>query len=384
MSSGAREPEGNPQLLGIIRREIAERGRITFERFMELALYHPAHGYYSAGGPRIGPEGDYYTSTDVSPLFGATLGRQVVEMWELLGRPDPFHVVEHGAGKGLLAADLLGWAGAAHPEFYRAVRYLIVEVSPAARERQREHLWRLPVSWADDADLEEDSVIGVCLSNELADALPFHRIRMTGAGIDELWVVDDGLALGLAPGEPSDRRLESYVERWGGALRPGQQAEVNLRAIDWARRVVRSLRRGFFLTIDYGGRAEEVHGPDHPDGTLACYYRHTRNRDPLRRVGEQDITAHVNFSALAEAVREAGGEVTGYTTQGYFLAALGIGEAVEWALRRAKSAREFEQARAQVEELVRPDGLGGFKVLVAHKGLMSPVLRGLSLLSEEI
>ena len=127
-----------------------------------------------------------------------------------------------------------------------------------------------------------------------------------------------------------------------------------------------------------------MHGPDHPEGTLACYYRHTRNRDPLRRVGEQDITAHVNFSALAEAVREAGGEVTGYTTQGYFLAALGIGEAVEWALRRAKSAREFEQARAQVEELVRPDGLGGFKVLVAHKGLMSPMLRGLSLLSEEI
>ncbi|MDP9382574.1 MAG: SAM-dependent methyltransferase [Chloroflexota bacterium] len=368
----------------LIRREVRAHGRITFERFMEHALYHPVWGYYTSGATRIGAQGDYYTSPDVSPLFGATLGRQIHEMWTLMGEPAEFTVVEWGAGKGLLAADVLGWAGAAHPRFFQALRYLIVEVSPGLRAAQRERLRGLPARWMAESDIPPRSVTGCFISNEVADALPFHRVRGNDGELTELWVVDRDGTLGEDPGEPSTPELGAYLDASGTPLSNGQTAEINLRAPDWILRQVEALLSGWVLAIDYGGTAPGLYGGRYPHGTLACYYRHTRGTDPFERIGEQDITAHVNFSALARAVRDAGGEVAGYTTQAFFLAALGLGEGLLFAQARASTAGEWDRERAAVEQLIRPDGLGGFRVLVARKGAPATPLRGLSLQNDPL
>lgn len=369
----------DPHLLEIIRAELRERGALTFARYMELALYHREHGYYSATGPRIGPGGDYYTSADVSPLFGAAIGRQLHEMWGTLGRPDPFTVLEYGAGKGTLAADILGWAGAARPDFYVATRYLVRELSPGMRAYQREALRRLPVRWVEPGDLRPGSLAGCVLSNEVADALPFHRVRVTDGELRELWVAAAGERLVERGGEPSTPALRAALDADGVALAEGQTAEINLRAPAWIAEQIALLDRGYALTIDYGDVAPGLYGRRRPNGTLACYYRHARNAEPFERVGRQDITAHVNFTALSRAVRAAGGQVAGYTTQGFFLASLGLGEALVARQAGGADTRAWERERAAVEQLIRPDGLGGFRVLIARKGTEPRPLRGLAL-----
>ncbi len=374
----------NQELLALITEKARQEGAITFARYMGLALYHPQLGYYSRAKPRIGPEGDYYTSTDVSPLFGATIGRQVLQMWELLGRPRPFHVVEHGAGKGLLAADLLGWAGAAHPDLFGAIKYTVVEISAGLRAYQQEKLKRLPVTWAEPGSLRPDTITGCLLSNEVADALPVHRVRCVGGQLRELCVVAGEQGLREEPGPLSTPLLATYLDEHGIAIKHGQTAEISLEAPQWMRSQVRALHRGWVLTVDYGGPAAEVYGPGNPDGTLTCYYRHTTNREPFERVGEQDLTAHVNFSALARAAREEEGQVEGLTSQAYFLAALGLGEALQWSVGRASSQKEFERDRNAVEELIRPDGLGSFKVLLCSKGVGPHSPTGLSLARQEV
>lgn len=370
--------EDEHDLRELILAEIRSAGPITFERYMELALYHPQLGYYSGARPRIGADGDYYTSTDVSPLFGATIGRQLREMWEALKRPAPFTIVEYGAGKGLLAADVLGWAGATHPDFYAAVEYQIIERSPGMRRYQQQRLGTLPVRWV-EGDALLGGHIGCAISNEVADALPFHRIRQVDGVLLELWVgASDGiLREELRP--PSTPELQGYLDGAGVALCEGHTAEINLRATTWMHAQLDGLRSGFVLTVDYGATADRLYDGRYPAGTLACYYRHTQNTAPFERIGKQDITAHVDFSTLARAVRDAGAEVTGYTTQGYFLAALGLGDALTDGERRHLSPREFERERIAIEQLIRPNGLGGFRVLIAHKGIEQPSLRGIAL-----
>ena len=375
--------ESSHDLRELILAEIRSTGPITFERFLDLALYHPQLGYYSSTVPRIGPEGDFYTSTDVSPLFGATIGRQLREMWDVLERPSPFTILEYGAGKGLLAADVLGWAGAAHADFYAAIDYQIVERSPGLRHYQADRLGALPIRWVEDGILPVGQV-GCTISNEVADALPFHRIRQVQGVLRELWVNESDGFLRDQPGPLSTPRLAAYLDDAGITLQDGQTAEINLNAAAWMRSQLDILRKGFALTIDYGTTADRLYGGHFPEGTLACYHQHARNTEPFERVGLQDITAHVDFTALARAVRDAGAEVTGYTTQAYFLAALGLGDALASGDQRYASAQDFERERAAIEQLIRPDGLGGFRVLVAHKGIERPTLRGLSLHTEPL
>lgn len=368
----------------LIREELATDGRMTFARYLGLVLYHPRFGYYSSDSPPIGPDGDFYTSTDVSPLFGAAIGRQLYEMWCLLGHPDPFSVLEYGAGKGLLAADVLGWTGAAHPDMFRSISYLIVEISSSLRRRQAERLIGLPVSWMPQDAIEPGSLTGCVLSNEVADALPFHRVQQLDGELRELWVVEGHKSLREEPQELSTPALREYLSRHGVQLRDGQKAEVRLAAAPWARAQVAALNRGFVLTIDYGDLSDRLYTADRFEGSLRCYYRHTSNQEPFVRIGEQDITAHVNFSDLVNAYRTAGAEITGFTTQAFFLASLGLGEALAGAQERALTRDEWERDRNAVQQLILPDGLGSFKVLLTHKGVENPQLRGLSLASAQI
>lgn len=382
------QPDSNGrtrELRSLLVAEIAANGPITFARFMDLALYHPEHGYYTAGPPPVGPDGDYFTSSDVSPLFGAALGRQMHDLWLGLGSPARFDVLELGAGRGLLAGDLLSWSRAAQPDFFAALRYSILEVSPRLRQLQATTLRGFPVNWMPQDRLPPLSLHGCCLSNEVADALPFHRVRLTSDGLRETYVDVEGDKFREVLGPLSSPEVEPYVARYCPDIRPGQAVEACPSALGWMQQQVDALARGMVLVIDYGGTSADLCASARIDGTPACYHRHTLNREPLTRIGQQDITAHVNFTALAEAGLRAGGEIAGYTSQATFLTSTGLGDVLQaaWTAENDEQST-FARTRSEVEALIRPDGLGAFRVLAISKGLSGVRLRGFAFQSDPV
>jgi SAM-dependent MidA family methyltransferase len=373
-----------PAVLALIRDEIAAHGPITFARFMDLALYAPGAGYYMRDADRIGARGDFYTSGNVHTLFGEMIARQLDEM-ALLAGESPFTVIEQGAGRGALAFDIVK-ALSASPRG-AAFRYVIVEKSPAMIARQRQLLESFLasglVTWADA--LPSTPIVGCVLSNELVDAFPVHRVVRHEGALKEMYVdvVGDALAERLAA--PSTPELGAHMERLGVSLVEGQQAEINLAAIEWMRDVGRALRRGFVLTIDYGYPAEELYAPHRTRGTLLAYHRHRTNEAFFDRVGRQDLTAHVDFTSLAWAGRAVGLEVEGLTDQTNFLLGLGAHETAERLLDAAADEAERERALTGIRGLLDPQGMGRiFKVLIQRKGLPGSPLRGLSLGSRRV
>jgi len=358
----------NAALVDLIRRRIDAEGAITFHDFMDLALYHAEHGYYASREP-LGRRGDFQTSPEVHPIFGALVGKQLAQCWELLGRPARFEVVEPGPGSGLLARDILRWAGRREPAFAESLRCRLVEVSPSLRRRQEETLAGFGdrVEWCDGLP---EGIEGVVLSNELLDSFPVHRIAHQDRQLLEVHVSHrDGRfeeLLGLLSGE----RIAEYFADLGFWPGAGCLAEVNLRAVDWMRQVAHSLTRGFVLTFDYGYSAEELYAPWRREGTLMCFYRHNPSTDPYARVGRQDITSHIDFTTLMRVGREGGLEVTGFTTQARFLANLGIGAGFAAIARESPEAlEEYYARRRAVEELIDPAGLGRIRVLAQRKGV---------------
>jgi SAM-dependent MidA family methyltransferase len=373
---------GHPELIAAISSEIIKNGPIPFVRFMELALYHPQYGYYmrqSDGvdhGP-IGWSGDFYTSSDVHPILGRAIAAQARQMDKLLGCPTPFTIVEMGAGKGLFARDCLAAIHAEQDEFASRVRYVLIEKSPAMREWQRQNLapwFNKPglVTWVEGLDgLAAQSVTGLFFSNELIDAFPVHRVQVTAGRAEELYVdYRDGRFVNcLKP--LSTAKLDQYLAQLNPTWPEGYRTEVNLLAMDWMEQVARRMDRGFVLTIDYGHTAQDLYGPERMDGTFLCYFQQQTNEDPFIRVGEQDMTAHVDFSSLASVGEAQGLHVTGFTNQMSFLMGLGVEEMI--------GALELESPEFLAAiHLLKPNGMGStFKVLVQHKGIRCPELDGL-------
>jgi SAM-dependent MidA family methyltransferase len=323
---------------------------------MRLALYHPELGYYRRGRSPIGAAGDYFTSPAAHPLFGALIARQLRQMWRLLGRPRPFTVLEPGAGSGELAVAVGAFAAAVAPDFAAALAYRPLELGAA-----------LP-----------DAFEGCIVSNELFDALPFHRVEVRDDALRELYVdwQDDQLVERAGP--PSTPALGAYFDRLGVWPPEGSQAEIGLEAAELMDRFAASLRRGYVLTFDYGYPAEELYGVPRPRGTLLCYYRHTYNEEPLRRPGEQDITAHVDFSTLALAGAARGLEAVELFRQRDFLRNCGL-DAYLAALAHARLASEVRAAnRHAALALVDPRGLGRFGVLVQARAAPAAELIGLT------
>lgn len=371
------EPETeNATLKQRIIERIQQEGSILFRDFMAMALYEPGLGYYTGERVILGREGDYLTSPEVSPLFGAMLGRQLQEMWQALGRPPSFALVEAGAGSGILARDILTWARRTAPEFSQAVRYTIVEVSESLVRRQRSRLeaedFVSLVSW--QAALPE-AVTGCILSNELLDALPVHRVAVQDGGLREVYVTWEGSRFGEdLRGAPAD--VIAYFERLGILPGEGCRAEVNLEALAWVRGAARSLSRGFLLTIDYGYEAPDLYAAWRTDGTLLCFYRHNPSTDPYQRIGRQDMTSHIDLSSVRRAGEEAGLVTLGLASQSDFLARLGIGEAM--GPPAGAELEEYFARRRAVMELLDPAGLGRVRVLVQGKGVEAVGLTGLS------
>lgn len=364
-------------LHNLILEEIRARGPMTFARFMELALYHPEHGYYQSKVV-IGREGDFYTSPHVTPLFGRLVGKQLREMWERLGRPARYQVVEVGAGPGLLAREVLKGA-APHTEFAQALQYLVVETSRRLRDQQRSRLGQ-GVAWRDSLEeLAAEGIEGCVLSNELLDSFPVHRVTMADRRLRELYVCEHGGNLVESVGDLSDDRLSRYFEPLDLDLPDGIRTEVNLGLRAWTESVARALRRGFVLTIDYGFPAREYYSAARMDGTLRAYRGHRMSAEVLRSPGEQDLTSHVDFTTLARSGEEAGLATLGFTDQTHFL--MGIGEPEIGEALAAHAGRDLEAAkrRSAILNLIHPEMMGGsFKVLIQGKGVGDVPLGGLA------
>ncbi|MEY4704946.1 MAG: hypothetical protein RL042_1148 [Nitrospirota bacterium] len=373
---------GHPELLATISSEIAKNGPIPFVRFMELALYHPQYGYYmrqpdDANAERIGWSGDFYTSSDVHPILGRAIAAQSRQMDALLGHPTPFTIIEMGAGKGLLARDCLAAIHAGQDDFASRVRYVLIERSPAMQALQRQNLapWlNQPglVTWVEGLDaLAPQSVTGLFFSNELVDAFPVHRIQMAGDQAQELFVDyrDGRFEECLKP--LSTPALDHYLQRLNPAWPDGYRTELNLQALEWMEQVAQRIGRGFVMTIDYGHTAQDLYGPERKNGTFLCYYQQLTGDVPYERIGQQDMTAHVDFTSLATVGAAAGLSVTGFTNQMSFLMGLGVEDMIG---QLDPESPEFGAAI----HLLKPDGMGRtFKILVQHRGIEQPDLDGL-------
>ncbi len=354
-----------------VRRRIDERGAITFAEFMDLALYWPRGGYYSSGGP-IGPSGDYYTSPQVHPVFATLLAVQLFQMWQLLDRPDPFTVVELGAGNGLLGRDLASCWKSLPVKSPPSLRYVCLDRRAGPGVEVDTGGSRVAAS-----GIPLQPVVGCILSNEYLDAFPVHQVTMTPDGLQEVYVVEDAGRLALRLGQPSTPALATRLLSLDIELAPGQTAEICLRLDGWAEQVSASLERGFVLTVDYGRPAAELYSPElRPRGTLTTYYRHAQLDAPLQHVGRQDITAQVDFTSVIHAGRRNGLDLLGIDTQRRFLRRLGLTR-----MQQRLAALDLPQYTAQANragmlDLARPGGLGDFKVLCQGKGVGSPDLWG--------
>ena len=364
---------------------LAERiwsfGPMTFADFMRECLYHPVHGYYSKAASNYNSElastspktrrfADYYTSVDVHPIFARLLARKFAAMWESLEQPKEFALVEAGAGVGRFAGQALDFCEAKLPEFYAALRYVAVERSASRREQASARCQGHVEAGHFRTSAEVPALVatGCVFSNELVDALPVHRVVREGGALKEVFVdFRDGRFVDSV-GPLSTCAISEYFATQGITLIEGQHAEAGLEACDWISEVGRRLGRGYVLTIDYGHRADDLFDDHHMRGTLLAYRNHRTSEEYYASLGEQDLTAHVNFTALETWGRRSGLETAEFTTQTAFL--MGLGQPNEFAdlYDEGQGEAERTKARLQLKTLIHPEGMGErYWVLDQHK-----------------
>ncbi|WP_026087605.1 class I SAM-dependent methyltransferase [Chlorogloeopsis fritschii] len=446
--------DSNLELCAVIADRIATNPhkRITFAEYMDLVLYHPEYGYYSTQAVNIGKQGDFFTSVHLGSDFGELLAEQFAQMWEILGQPVPFSLVEMGAGQGHLALDILKYVQQRYPDFFAALEYIIVEKSPALRQVQQERLQDFKLRWCSLEDIPNNSITGCFFSNELVDALPVHQFILEAGQLREIYVTtEEGrgasavggfpdlgrlawqeaegrrqraggrrnildsefllsptLPLPHSPSPPlSDSSPSPFVEVTGELSTPklaeyfdlvgiqftenvypeGYRSEVNLAALNWLGVVADRLQRGYVLTVDYGYPASSYYNPRRSQGTLQCYWHHQRHHNPYINFGRQDITAHVDFTALERWGEGCGLNKVIFTRQELFLMMLGLGDRIASLSHTEKSISQMLRRRDALHQLVDPLGLGGFGVLLQSKGLRqtesSQPLKGFTMLEQE-
>ena len=373
--------DSNPTLCEAIAHHIttSPQQKITFPEYMDMVLYHPQEGYYSTQAAKLGKEGDFFTSVHLGADFGELLAEQFLQMWELLGKPEPFSLVEMGAGQGYLAFDILQYIQQQYPDFFNCLNYIIVERSLTLRQIQQERLSEFSVNWQTLATISSNSIIGCFFSNELVDAMPVHQFMINGGELREIYVTNQEFGKDKeqplfveVTGEPSTPQLQSYFESLEIDIYnyPDEyQSEVNLAALEWLSIVADRLQRGYVLTIDYGYSDNRYYNPRRSQGTLQCYWHHQRHNNPYINIGQQDITAHVDFTALEKWGDRWGLKSAGFTQQGLFLMALGLGQRIASLSHTEQPISQLLHRRDTLHQLLDPLGLGGFGVLLQTKGL---------------
>ena len=364
--------------------------RITFAEYMALVLYHHDYGYYNSGVVRIGTKGDFFTSSSLGKDFGELLAIQFREMWQNLGCPNPFYLVEMGAGNGELAQDILNYFRNSNDNLLiKALKYVIIEQSTALIKTQKELLnpfRSFDLTWKTWSEIADNSIEGCFFSNELVDAFPVHLITKNQQQLQEIFVSLEQDRLIETCHPVSTEKLLAYFDLIGINLLEetyshGYRTEVNLNALDWLARVAAKLKRGYVLTVDYGYTAEKYYRPSRHQGTLQCYFQHRHHNNPYANMGYQDLTAQVDFTALQYQGNLHNLKTLGFTQQGLFLMALGLGDRLNELSSGKYKISEIFKRRDALHQLIDPTGLGGFGVLIQGKNLAEPELslRGLTI-----
>jgi SAM-dependent MidA family methyltransferase len=364
LEPGAPLPPSDPDLVATIRDEIRSNGPMTFARFMELALYDPEHGYYAAGATGPGRSGDFLTAPEGHPIFGWAIARRLEQAWEELGRPDRFVVREHGAGTGALAEGVLDGLRRSGSDLLEAIRYQAVEAAPGRLEALEARLAASGLA-ASLEPADGQPAAGAVIANELLDALPVHRVEGGRDGHLEELFVDAGPdgAFEWTRGRPSTNALARRLAAEGIRLEEDQVGEVCLAVDAWIADAATSLAAGVVLVIDYGHPATDLYAPER-GSTLRAYHRHRVHDDPFVAIGRQDLTAHVDLTAVERAADAAGLTALPRTTQARFLADLGIGELLVALQTDGRTdLAGYLAARAAVGRLLDPRATGGFAVL---------------------
>lgn len=346
---------------------IDQYGPITFEAFMEAALYDDDHGYYPArrresGATPVGTDGDYFTSPVTHPGFGALLALQLNEMWNRVGSPSEFFVVEIGAGDGVLKSDITEFVELELPQFFKAIRYVAADLVPPHDSDMVGGNADLPIG-----------VTGCVISNELLDALPVNRFTVQNGSVKEIFVGFEGGNFVEIVGDVVNAEVEAIVDPFLRSLPEGYRGEVNLRLGYWSDSVSATLEHGYVITIDYGFDRPNLYTRTRVDGSLRCYFQHTLGQNPLQRIGKQDITAHVDFTTVDHTLAVNSFGKVGFRSQSEFLRNVGIEDfLVDISARsgeREFSRSETEENMAGIGALMDPEGLGSFRVAVHSRGI---------------
>ncbi|NJM47698.1 MAG: class I SAM-dependent methyltransferase [Alkalinema sp. RU_4_3] len=380
-------------LIQYLRDRIQQQGAITFAEFMETVLYHES-GYYNQQAKRMGQRGDFFTSVHLGEAFGAMLAVQFVELWQRLGSPSAFDLVEMGAGQGWLARDILIHLRDYYESCFICVSYTIVEKSADLIDRQQNTLQSLldsgvAIQWRTWSEIDSQSIVGCVFSNELIDAFAVHQVQKRGDRLMEVYVAWEGdrpveTLQPLSTSGIADYFQAANIDLLSPVYPEGYRTEVNLQALDWLKTVADRLRQGYLITIDYGYSNKRYYNPGRCSGTLQCYYQHQVHGDPYINLGEQDITAHVDFTALQTQGARLGLVTLGLTQQAAFLMYLGLGDRIaglsQGEGRSGAEMLEQLKMRDALHRLIDPTGLGGFGVLVQGKGDdgTKPPIRGLT------
>lgn len=355
--------------------KIKKQGPITFNIFMEMALYYPGLGYYTSNNTVIGRKGDFYTSPHLHPIFGLMIARQLEEMWEVMGKPSEFHAVEIGAGAGYLCNDIFNYVQGS--DLFNSLKYTIVELNPFIMQSQKKLLsgFSEKVKWVPTLK-DINQVKGCIFSNELLDAFPVHIVEMNGE-LNEIYVGFNSDGFFDFKQKVSSLKLSNYFNAFLHNIPKGYRTEINLKIKDWLREIEEVLFEGFILTIDYGYTAREYYDEERSKGTLLCYHEHQINENPYKNIGKQDITAHINFSSLKKWGDEIGLKNLGYCSQGTFLVSSGIDEVIT---EFYSNSPDYQTEILKIKGLLFPQAMGeSHRVMVQYKGKGSPELRGFSM-----
>lgn len=371
---------GKSSLIKIIKDKIQKEGKISFRDFMEMALYYPSLGYYSSVKDKKWEYGDFFTSSETDRAFGELVAKQFIEIYKKIEQK-PFQMVEIGGGKGFLAYDILRFLKENEPEIYHNSEYILIEKSFYHVENQKEILREFGnIKWFEDLiQIRDESISGVIFSNELFDAFPVHLIRNSGGQIQEMYIaLEETDEIRIIYEEPSPQIIR-YLEDLHLHIPYGMTTEVNLDAENCIRTIGKKLGKGYVITIDYGYPSGELYKPYRSRGTLLCYYKHRSSENYFENIGLQDMTSHVNFSALAHYGNQAGLALTGFTDQAHFLVNLGLMKICSELQKNGDLASYDRFNRLKV--LFSPEGMGEkFMVLIQHKNIEHPEIEALKIL----
>jgi SAM-dependent MidA family methyltransferase len=369
----------NSELTAFIRRQISNHGPVTFKWFMQQVLYHPQFGYYGSGRARIGRRGDFYTSVSIGRIFGELMAKQFEEMWLRMNSPMSFAIVEEGAHGGDFANDVLNWLNLFSPELYSRLKYWIVEPNPKLQQAQQAALSTWPrnkVRWQPSlSEFEVGALCGLHFSNELLDSFPVHLVTTGGGAWQENFVDIARNGFRVVYGPPSNSQLHAYLAKLPppdtlGSSQQPYRTEVNLTALRWIEDISKVLSYGYVLLADYGYPRHDYYSPARHEGTLSTYQEHRRGSDPLENIGHADLTAHVDFTSLAERAEASGLRMTGFCDQHHFMIGLGEDDLLELEKSIDELTPEVLHYIRSFKTLMHPATMGmAFKFICFEKNI---------------